>query len=102
MSLRCHKCGAEWPKRSLPGRRDRCPRCGADMRCCKNCRHYDVGVAEQCRERDADPVTDKNRSNFCEFFSPRRGGGGRGGSGGGPSGPSGDDPAQKLKDLLGI
>jgi hypothetical protein len=25
-------------------------------------------VAYQCRERRAEPVTEKNRSNFCEYF----------------------------------
>lgn len=101
MSPRCHKCSAQWPKRQAPGRRDRCPRCGADMRCCLNCRNYDQHVAEQCRERDADPVTNKERANFCEFYSPRRDGGGSQGTGN-QNKPSGEDPTQKLKDILGI
>lgn len=101
MNLLCHKCGAAWIKRHAPSRRDRCQKCGTDMRCCRNCRHYDPSVSEQCKERDADPITDKVRSNFCEFFSPKRSGGSSGSrSGNDPSGEG--DPTQKLKDLLGI
>jgi hypothetical protein len=29
-------------------------------------------VAHQCRERRADPVLEKERSNFCEYFEMSR------------------------------
>jgi hypothetical protein len=32
----------------------------------------------QCRESSADRVVDKERSNFCDWFKPRAGGGGTG------------------------
>ena len=66
-----------------------------------NCKNYDPQVAEQCKERDADPVTDKERANFCEFYSPRRGGSGSHGVRG-QNRPAGEDPTQELKDILGI
>ncbi|MGH3053785.1 MAG: hypothetical protein ACRDL7_02265 [Gaiellaceae bacterium] len=34
-----------------------------------NCRHYDPALNNSCRETQADPVVEKNRRNFCEFFS---------------------------------
>ena len=43
-------------------------KCRADLRVCLNCTHYDPRVAEQCRERRADLVLEKNVGNFCEYF----------------------------------
>jgi len=37
------------------------------------CRHYDTRVARACREPVADAVTDKDRSNFCNWFQARAG-----------------------------
>jgi hypothetical protein len=33
-----------------------------------NCASYDPRVADQCRDRRADPVLEKAAGNFCEFF----------------------------------
>jgi hypothetical protein len=35
---------------------------------CLNCAHYDPRVAQQCRERRAEAVGEKDRANFCEWF----------------------------------
>ena len=43
-------------------------KCRADLRVCLNCTHYDPRVAQQCRERRAEPVQDKHTGNFCEYF----------------------------------
>ena len=43
-------------------------KCRADLRVCLNCQSYDSRVAEQCRERRAELVLEKNLGNFCEFF----------------------------------
>ena len=43
-------------------------KCRADLRCCLNCQSYDPRAAEQCRERRADLVHEKNVGNFCEYF----------------------------------
>ncbi len=43
-------------------------KCRADLRCCLNCQSYDPRVAEQCRERRAELVLDKEAGNFCEYF----------------------------------
>ena len=34
------------------------------------CTYYDVRVPKQCREDDAEEVTEKARLNFCEWFEP--------------------------------
>ena len=57
-------------ERSEPLPRDaECSGCGRDLRACIQCRHYDPAYHNACRETEADPVTDKERRNFCEFFS---------------------------------
>jgi hypothetical protein len=43
-------------------------KCRADLRVCLNCAFYDSRVAQQCRERRAEPVLDKESGNFCEYF----------------------------------
>jgi hypothetical protein len=43
-------------------------KCRADLRVCLNCTSYDPRAAQQCRERRAEPVLDKDVGNFCEYF----------------------------------
>jgi len=72
--LVCWKCGASLAALTLPlSRRDECPRCRAELHVCRMCRDYDVRVAKHCREPTADEVSDKERANFCDHFSPRSG-----------------------------
>jgi ribosome-binding protein aMBF1 (putative translation factor) len=51
-----------------PGRGEVCMKCRADLRVCLNCAHYDPRVAQQCRERRAEPELEKAVGNFCEYF----------------------------------
>ncbi len=64
----CQHCGEEIRLETGPGRRDVCPRCGADLRSCRHCSFYDPGYADGCREPQADRILDRDRSNFCDFF----------------------------------
>ena len=68
--LFCHACGAEVRVQEKILRSDECPSCGKDLRCCRNCRHFDAAVHNQCREVVAEWVADKERANFCEYFDP--------------------------------
>ncbi len=52
-------------------RRDECSGCGADLRCCRNCRYFDPSKNNQCAEPSADWVSDKEIPNFCDWFEPR-------------------------------
>ena len=38
------------------------------MHACVNCRHYDPRYHNSCRETEADPIEDRHRRNFCEYF----------------------------------
>jgi len=50
------------------GRRDSCPHCGADLHVCKNCRHWDPNIHNQCREPEASFIRERNEANFCTHF----------------------------------
>ncbi|MGZ6210572.1 MAG: hypothetical protein ACXWL9_10545 [Syntrophales bacterium] len=64
----CQKCKNEINVPKIVGRKDTCPRCQADLRCCLNCRHYAPSYYNQCRESQAERVLDKDRANFCDYF----------------------------------
>ncbi|MCX6894512.1 MAG: hypothetical protein NTZ16_03200 [Verrucomicrobia bacterium] len=68
MTRHCHNCGEPWTLPGLPGRGEVCMKCRADLRVCLNCNSHDSRVAQQCRERRAEPVLEKHVGNFCEFF----------------------------------
>jgi len=73
----CFRCGKEVTVEGKPGRKDVCPSCGADLRCCRNCGFYDPGAYNQCREPQAWRVLEKDRSNFCDYFRFRESSSGR-------------------------
>jgi hypothetical protein len=50
--------------------RDVCPKCDADLHVCRNCRHFDPSVHNECRETQAEWVRTKDRANYCDWFSP--------------------------------
>jgi len=65
----CFQCKKEVTVDALVSRKDVCPFCGTDLRCCLNCRFHYVDSYNQCRESQAERVLDKNRSNYCEYFT---------------------------------
>ena len=65
----CRHCGAAVSVAEPIPRDSECPGCGKDLRACVQCRHYDVAYNNACRETMADPVVEKERRNFCEYFS---------------------------------
>jgi hypothetical protein len=67
--LQCHACGARVTIGEPIPRDAECDACRHDLRCCTNCRHYDTRYNNSCRETSAEPVEDKERRNFCEYFS---------------------------------
>ena len=73
ITINCWSCGEGREIEEL-FRSDTCSKCDADLRCCKCCRHYDAGTSNDCRETMADYVHKKERANFCEYFSAKKGG----------------------------
>jgi hypothetical protein len=68
--VRCHACGAERDFDDPVGRSARCEKCGSDLRCCRNCRFYDESAYNECSETSAERVLEKDRANFCDWYSP--------------------------------
>lgn len=64
----CWKCGKEI---NITGvfRDTECPLCKADLHSCKGCKFFSKGSHFDCRETVEDLVSDKERANFCEYFS---------------------------------
>ena len=71
-TLECHFCGTPVTIGEPIPRDGECESCGHDLRCCRNCRHWDPRYSNECTETMADPVEDKARRNFCEYFSFNR------------------------------
>lgn len=69
-TMNCWKCGHRVESLDRPGFRDRCTKCDWPLHVCRNCSFYDPTFNNQCRETMAERVVDKDRSNFCEYFSP--------------------------------
>ncbi len=64
----CHACKKELSAEVKVGRKDACPSCGADLRCCLNCMFFDRTVSKQCRETVTELVREKEKANFCDYF----------------------------------
>jgi len=67
--ITCYRCGSSLAALSLPwSRQDVCPECSVYLHVCMMCSYFDRNVPEQCREDDAEHVSDKETTNFCEWF----------------------------------
>jgi hypothetical protein len=71
----CFHCGRELEAKERVGFRERCPACDRPVHACLNCDFYDREYNNQCRETQAERVVDKDRANFCDFFTPCQRGG---------------------------
>ncbi|UCD86171.1 MAG: hypothetical protein JSU92_11290 [Deltaproteobacteria bacterium] len=65
----CHKCQKEIEPPERVGRKDTCPFCGAELHCCFNCKFYDLSAHNKCREPNSEWVSDREKGNFCDYFS---------------------------------
>lgn len=73
LNLSCHKCGHHWQIEPPIARREECPICKSDAKCCLNCRWYDPSAHHECREEQAEWVKEKPQGNFCSWFEPNAG-----------------------------
>jgi hypothetical protein len=67
----CYACGVDVPGSEKIGRQEICSHCGADLHCCLNCSLHDDYAENKCRESSAEWVSDRGKSNFCDFFDFR-------------------------------
>lgn len=85
----CWKCKKEISVTEVH-RTTECPECHADLHSCKGCDFYAPGNHFDCKETVEDLVSDKERSNFCDFFKTSKN----------ISNTSGNDKAQAAKDAF--
>ena len=69
MAYHCQFCGAAVTLSEPIPRESSCESCRHDYHACRQCRHYDPTRNNSCSETEAELVEDKERRNFCEFFS---------------------------------
>ena len=70
VDMQCWKCGTELKNVLLPfSRYEECGRCRADLHACLGCQNYDPTAVHACREDRADFILDKDKANFCDFFT---------------------------------
>lgn len=74
-------------------RKDQCPHCLEDLHCCLQCRFYEPGRENDCREPRAERVVDNVKANFCDYFEF---------SGGDHLSTEQEDAKQKLENLFKI
>ena len=67
--MNCVFCGEELHVKKKVRRQDTCPHCSRDLRCCKQCKFYDPGAYNECKEVSAERILEKERANFCDYFS---------------------------------
>jgi len=68
--IRCPSCGRNVPTLAM-GAEMRCNSCGASLRACRTCRHFDTSARWECRISDRVParIADKAAENTCPEFS---------------------------------
>ena len=48
-----------------------CPKCNADLHCCKQCSHFEPSTRFQCLKPIPVRIVLKDKANDCTMFSPR-------------------------------
>jgi hypothetical protein len=69
--VRCSLCGAIVPPPVEITLESQCPKCKADLRTCKNCRHFDTAAQFECTQPIPQRITKKDVRTTCEFFTER-------------------------------
>lgn len=66
---RCSNCGAVL----APGfdAKGQCPRCHAELHCCKQCVHFDTAAQFECTQPIPERIAKKDAKNDCTFFEFR-------------------------------
>ncbi len=69
----CALCGKEVEVDNYFSRKSACPKCGGDLHVCLNCRFYSETAHNKCLEPKAEFQRNRDRANFCDYFSFREG-----------------------------
>lgn len=69
MRARCSNCGTVLM--SGFDENGQCPKCGLELHCCKQCRHFDTGARFECTQPIPEPIPKKSAKNECTFYEFR-------------------------------
>jgi hypothetical protein len=66
---RCYSCASTLP----PGTdfNSQCPKCAAQLHCCKQCSHFEPSTRFQCNKPIPVRIALKDKANECSLFKPR-------------------------------
>ena len=67
VAYRCYSCATALA--SDTDFRGKCPKCAADLHCCKQCVHFDSSTRFQCHKPIPVRIPSKDQANTCEFFA---------------------------------
>jgi hypothetical protein len=68
----CFHCGSQISFEGKIYRSDVCPKCDADVHCCRNCENFDLTAHNKCSEPQAEWVSDREKANYCDFFTANK------------------------------
>ena len=66
---RCSNCGAVLTPGFDPN--GKCPKCQAELHCCKQCRFFDSGAQFECTQPIQERISPKDAKNSCTFYEFR-------------------------------
>lgn len=69
MNTFCSRCKKKLVIEARVGKMETCPFCGSDLHICLNCLFYSPSAYNSCHESQAERVVEKDRRNFCEYFT---------------------------------
>jgi len=68
-AARCYNCATQLPNGiDFAGK---CPKCGADLHCCKQCAQFEPSTRFQCLKPIPARIAVKDKANDCALFEPR-------------------------------
>ena len=71
MSVTCYSCSKpiEVESHQKISFSEECSYCSADIHNCKMCQFFDPSSYNECREPSAERIVEKEKRNFCEYFT---------------------------------
>ncbi len=66
--MNCAFCHGVLDIRGEVAKKETCPHCKKELRCCRQCKFYDPKAYNGCREVSTQRIVDKERANLCDFF----------------------------------
>ncbi len=68
---RCFNCATTLPEGTEYSGGGVCPKCHAELHCCKQCTHFEPSTRFQCLKPVPARIAVKDKANECQLFSPR-------------------------------